>query len=192
MNSSDALFCFTLSNAYQRVGMKDSAAYYLEKGKELQKKEKYAKVSVLVESKPEEMIGERLALWNKGMQQKEKLKLHERNERWACAGLIGLFVSLIVWTVFYIRKSRRYQASEEKRTILESEHQQLVEQWIQVEEQLTKQDVLLQEQGVLLERKEEQIQLLQQRLDDFSVDNVDILDKVNRIITDFKYKEESD
>ena len=81
---------------------------------------------------------------------------------------------------------------EKQYATLKEEKQGFVKKHAQLVNRLSQQDGQLQEQEALLGQKEEEIRVLKQRLDNLSSDKVDALDKVKRIIADFKCKESSE
>ena len=129
-----------------------------------------------------------LAQWK---HQQEELENQSQNKSLAYIGLAVLFASLAICFVFYFRKSSHHKNVEELCVALKKEKQQLDKQYELVTNQMLQQDSKIQEQEVLLERREEQILFLQQRLDNLSPNSIEVLDKINRILADFKSKERS-
>ena len=187
--ASEAMSNIALGNAYQRIEMEDSATYYLEKGMELRKKEGLAKITASVKEQPEEIVRSRMSLLGKWKQQQEELERQTRYKHLSYVGLICLFVCLVIGCVWFFRKSLYQKKMEEQYATLKEEKQGFVKKHAQLENRLSQQDGQLQEQETLLGQKEEEIRVLKQRLDNLSSDKVDVLDKIKRIIADFKCKE---
>lgn len=190
--SSEAVSCIALGNAYRRIGMVDSATYYLKRGMELRKKEGLSKIAAPVKELSEEIVESRMSLLGKWKQQQEELERQIRYKYLSYVGLICLLVCLVMGYVWVFRKSRYHKKMEKQYATLKEEKQGFVKKHAQLVNRLSQQDGQLQEQEALLGQKEEEIRVLKQRLDNLSSDKVDALDKVKRIIADFKCKESSE
>ena len=191
-SASEAVSCIALGNAYQRIGMGDSATYYLERGKELRKKEGLAKITTPVKEQSEETVRSRMSLLGKWKQQQEELERQTRYKHLSYVALICLFVCLVIGRVWFFRKSRYHKKTEKQYATLKDEMQGFVNKHAQLVNRLSQQDGQLQEQEALLGQKEEEIRMLKQRLDNLSSDKIDVLNKVKRIIADFRCKESSE
>lgn len=176
-SSSEAVSCIALSNAYQRIGMQDSANYYLQLGKELQEKKNFAEISVPVKSQSEEVVESRMSSLAQWMHQHEELDSQSRKKRMAYIGLVCLLVVLLGWAAFYLKKLKHHEATEQQRKNLEEEKGKLSKEYTQTKEQLA-------EKEALLKQKQKEIQLLQQRLESLSSDAVHVLAKAKQIISD--------
>lgn len=190
--SSEAVSCIALGNAYRRIGMEDSATYYLKRGMELRKKEGLSKIAAPVKELSEEIVESRMSLLGKWKQQQEELERQTRYKYLSYVGLICLLVCLVMGYVWVFRKSRYHKKMEKQYATLKEEKQGFVKKHAQLVNRLSQQDGQLQEQEALLGQKEEEIRVLKQRLDNLSSDKVDVLDKIKRIIADFKCKESSE
>lgn len=191
-SASEAVSCIALGNAYRRIGMEDSATYYLKRGMELRKKEGLSKIAAPVKELSEEIVKIRMSLLGKWKQQQEELERQTRYKRLSYVGLICLLVCLVIGGAWFFRKSRYHKKTEKQYATLKDEMQGFVNKHAQLVNRLSQQDGQLQEQESLLGQKEEEIRVLKQRLDNLSSDKVDVLDKIKRIIADFKCKESSE
>ncbi|MBQ5806066.1 MAG: hypothetical protein IIW24_02325, partial [Lachnospiraceae bacterium] len=104
--SSEAVSCIALGNAYRRIGMVDSATYYLKRGMELRKKEGLSKIAAPVKELSEEIVESRMSLLGKWKQQQEELERQTRYKYLSYVGLICLLVCLVMGYVWVFRKSR--------------------------------------------------------------------------------------
>ena len=190
--SSEAVSCIALGNAYRRIGMEDSATYYLKRGMELRKKEGLSKIAAPVKELSEEVVKIRMSLLGKWKQQQAELERQTRYKRLSYVGVICLFVCLVIGGAWFFRKSRYHKKTEKQYATLKDEMQGFVNKHAQLVNRLSQQDGQLQEQEALLGQKEEEIRMLKQRLDNLSSDKIDVLNKVKRIIADFRCKESSE
>lgn len=133
-----------------------------------------------------------MSLLGKWKHQQEELERQTRYKHLSYVGLICLFVCLVIWSVWFLRKFQYHKKMEKQYVALKEEKQGLVKEHSQLVNRLSQQDGQLQEQEILLEQKEEEIRMLKQRLDNLFADKVDVLDKVKRIIADFRCKESSE
>lgn len=177
-SSAESVSYIALGNAYQRIGMQDSADYYFRQGKELQNKEMFAEASSIVQRQSEETVKIQMSALAQRMQQHEELESQSRKKRMAYVGVGVLLVVLLGCGAFYLKKSKHHKVTEQQRKNLVKEKEELAGEYAQTQKQLA--------------AKQQEIQLLQQRLDSLSSDKVDALDKVKRIIADFKCKESSE
>ena len=167
--SSEAVFCIALGNAFQQIGMQDSVDYYFRQGKELQNKEMFAEASSIVQRQSEETVKKQMSALAQRMQQHEELESQSRKKRMAYVGVGVLLVVLLGCGAFYLKKSKHYEAMEQQRKNLEKEKEELAEEYAQIQKRLT--------------GKQQEIQLLQRRLDSLSSDAVRVLDKAKQIIS---------
>ena len=177
------VYCLTLGNAYQRIGIKDSADYYLAKGKELRIKAEteYPNSSNLftqrVESKYtlEQRI-QQMRIDDSYRQQ----RIEERNNYMAS---ICILVLVLVFVVCLIRKKhlRRETLYREE---TEVEKQQLTHAHNQTRKQL-------QQEQEELKRKNQELALMQQKVALLSADAGSVFDKINQIAGESQYKEDS-
>ena len=168
-SSSESVSCIALGNAYKRIGMQDSADYYLRQGKELFEREKFAENSVPVKRQSEEMVKSRMSSLVQRMQLYEELDSQSSKKRMAYIGVVCLLVVLLGWGAFYLKKSKHHEVTEQQRKNLEEEKGKLSEEYTQVQKQLAE--------------KLQEIQLFQQRLESLSSDAVHVLTKAKQIIS---------
>jgi hypothetical protein len=180
-SSSEAVSCIALGNAYQRIGMQDSADYYWRSGQELQDKEKFAVMSAPVKRQSEEMVKSRMSSLAQRMQLHEELDSQSSKKRMAYLGLACLWIVLLGWGAFYLKKLKHHEATEQQRKKLEEEKGKLSKEYIQTKEQLA-------EKEALLTQKQKEILLLQQRLESLSSDAVHVLTKAKQIISDKQHE----
>ena len=204
-SASEAVSCIALGNAYQRIGMEDSAAYYLEKGKELRKKEDFAKYS---EKSSDKGVVSNMKMHIERLKQKEALgkqQIHKRNTYVVVLTIV--LVVVIIWAVYKIRKlhvqhraeERVRKISKELCTTLEGEKKRLAEEIASVkvllqqkEADLFQQKEELRTERNMLMQKELEIKSLQVQLDKLSSDTIHMFNKIKQIISDFCTKNRSE
>ena len=168
-SSAESVSYIALGNAYQRIGMQDSADYYFRQGKELQNKEMFAEASSIVQRQSEETVKKQMSALAQRMQQHEELESQSRKKRMAYVGVGVLLVVLLGCGAFYLKKSKHHEVTEQQRKNLVKEKEELAGEYAQTQKQLA--------------AKQQEIQLLQQRLDSLSSDAVRVLDKAKQIIS---------
>ena len=197
-SASEAVSCIALGNAYQRIGMQDSATYYLEKGKELREKGNFVKYS---EKFSDKGMVSNMKMHIERLKQKEALgnqQIYKRNMY--VVVLMIVLVVVIIWAVYKIRKlhaqhqteERVRKISEELCATLEDEKKRLAEKVASVKMQLHQQEAdlyrhkeELRTQRNMLMQKEQEIKTLQLQLDKLSSDTIHLFDKIKQIISDF-------
>ena len=183
---SEDTYCFTLGNAYRRIGQQDSADYYIEKGKEL--KEKEDRIRLSNPSKQhllEEFKGEEVTLKD-FLERMTMSDAHQRQiARKRMVYLVSFLALVIVGAIFFIYLRKRHQQKEvRQREKAEAEKLQLVHAHQQTQE-------LLKEEQEELQRKENVILAMQQELDALASDTHAVFDKINRIVADYLYQDSS-
>lgn len=187
IDSSASVFCLALGHAYQRIGMQDSAAYYLDKGNEQKKQESLARLSTL----PGRDGIDFTEMFMGRLRQKEELERESEQKFHVYAFLwMVVLVVVVVLLVYLVRKSNlRYRKDlQEQRSESECKQQQLCE----TEEQLKQTEEALKNEKEVLMRKEREIESLQSQLDKFLSETGSVHDKIKQIIADFRHKESSD
>ena len=112
-SSSEAVSCIALGNAYRRIGMEDSAAYYLEKGKELRKKKDLAMYSDLSKISSDKGVVSNIKIHIEQLKQKEALgkqQIYKRNMY--VVVLMIVWVVVIIWAAYKIRKLHAHHQAE--------------------------------------------------------------------------------
>ena len=201
-----------LGNAYLRMEKQDSATYYLNKGKELKKKEAFASLSVPMNSVKDDRENSEKPIVRLMEQKKQKEELEWLNIQQNVI-LLLLIVGLVVFIVYFRKFRKRHQEEEELRKAmeelcesLEEEKERLSERQAQTQELLHAKETQLQEKEGLLKhtiedlrkekeeliQKEKTIEVLQLQLDKVASDAIRVLDKIKQIIADFRYKDCSD
>ena len=193
------LYYLTLGNSYQRIGMKDSAMYYLEKGKELRKKEDFSKYSVLPQVSPNKESVGMVEIFIERLKQKEDANKQQIQKHDIFT--ISLFVVLFILLALAIYKIKKYhggykieeglrKTSEELCAVLEVQKQQLDEEVSSIRIQLQQKEIELNQQKEklsaerdVLKYKEQKIESLQMQLDKLLSDTVHVFDKINRVIS---------
>jgi hypothetical protein len=126
IDSSASVFCLALGHAYQRIGMQDSAAYYLDKGNEQKKQESLARLSTL----PGRDGIDFTEMFMGRLRQKEELERESEQKFHVYAFLwMAVLVVVVVLLVYLVRKSNlRYRKElQEQRSESECKQQQLCE-----------------------------------------------------------------
>ena len=145
-----------LGNAYLRMGKQDSATYYLNKGKELKKKEAFASLSVPMNSVKDDRENSEKPIVRLMEQKKQKEELEWLNIQQNVI-LLLLIVGLVVFIVYFRKFRKRHQEEEELRKAmeelcesLEEEKERLSERQAQTQELLHAKETQLQEKEGLL------------------------------------------
>lgn len=188
---SEYLYCLTLGNAYQRIGEKDSADCYLNKGKELREREERAKFStpsqyLTKEFKNTMPIEQRLEQIQASYLFNEQLT--RQQSEYIVLTLVLLLASVLV--ILFIRK---HHALKEKAQLekAEAEKQRLTRVHEQTKGALLQTEEQLQQEKEKLRHKEEQLTVIQQELEALSPDTRSVFEKINRIVEDCLYKDRS-
>ena len=151
LHSSTSAFCLALGHAYQRIGMQDSAAYYLNKCDELKKQEELARLSTLSGRDGMDLTGmfvERLK--QKGEQEREREQMYHVYALW----WMLLSVAVVMLMIYFVRRSKiKYKeeeflrkSSEELRLILKEEKVKLTEECQSIQMQLQQKEQALRQQ----------------------------------------------
>ena len=184
-----------LSQAYQRIGEEDSAAFYLEKSRNVDTKKRMIVPSdaTLKEQMKLEAASD---MFIERMKQQNELERQEEQMRLVYV-ILGL---IVVCSLYYIVKRRLrykgefslYQTTEEQRKALEAEKLRLVSECVRAKELLAQKEMELQKEKEALLDKEKEIEHLQLQLDELSSDAARVLDKIKQIIADHRHKNCSD
>lgn len=187
--------CLALSEAFQRVGEKDSADFYLEKSRKLDTKIK-TRVPLATHLKEQMKLEAASDMYAERMKRKRELERREeqmRNAYWVLGGVVLLLLGYIVRR--HIRRQSEMtllETTEEERKALETEKDRLTSEYMCAKEQLEQKEKELQEEKEALLRREEEIARLQAQLDELSSDVTRVLDKIKQIIADHRHKNCSD
>ena len=178
------VYCLTLGNAYQRIGIKDSADYYLAKGKELKIKTEtgHSNVSDIF---AKEYNNKGISLEQRIQQMRiddsyRQQRIEERNNYMAS---ICILVLVLIFVVCLIRK-KYLRRETHYREETEVEKQQLTHAHNQTRKQL-------QQEQEELKRKNQELDLMQHKVALLSTDAGSVLDKINQIAGESQYKEDS-
>lgn len=182
---SEDTYCFTLGNAYRRIGQQDSADYYLKKGMELKEQADRAQYSTPSKHLTEEFKGEEVSLqeWLGRMEMTDEYRQQTSHKRMVYVVSLCIVVVVGVLAFFYLR-NRHLQKEDKQREAAEAEKRELQDAHQQTREQL------LQKQEELQQKKEE-ISAMQQEIDALSSDAPAVFDKINRIVADYSYQDSS-
>ena len=189
----DYMHYLVWGNAYQQIGEKDSAAYYLAKGKELKEKEKWTNFSVpsnhLTEEfeKGSQSLEERLDQ----MRMNDEYNAQINRKQMALVISVSVLVVLGIVVVLYLRKRYlrketllRKESAAEKQQLAQA-HEQTKGLLQQTEEQLLKEREELQQ-------KKDQLLLMQREIEALSADAGSVFDKIKHIVEDHHYKAASE
>ncbi len=182
---SEDTYCFTLGNAYGRIGQQDSADYYIKKGKELKEREDRSQYSTPSKHLTKEFKQEEVSLqeWLGRMEMTDEYRQQTSHKRMAY--VVSLCIVLVVGGVaFFYLRNRHLQKEAKQRETAEAEKHQLQDAHQQTREQL------LQEQEEL-QRKKEEILVMQQEIDALASDASAVFNKINRIVADYLYQDSS-
>ena len=184
-----------LSQAYQRIGEEDSAAFYLEKSRNVDTKKRMIVPSdaTLKEQMKLEAASDMFIERMKQQKELERKEEQMRNAYWVLGGVVLLLLGYIVRR--HIRRQSEMtllETTEEERKALETEKNRLTSEYMCAKEQLEQKEKELQEEKEALLRREEEIARLQAQLDELSSDATRVLDKIKQIIADHRYKNCSD
>ena len=182
---SEDTYCFTLGNAYRRIGQQDSADYYIKKGKELKEREDRSHFSTPSEHLTEEFKGEEVTLKD-FLERMTMSDAHQRQiARKRMVYLVSFLALVIVCVIFFIYLRKHHQQKEvRQREKAEAEKLQLVHAHQQTQE-------LLKQEQEELHRKQDEISVMQQELEALSSDTHAVFDKINRIVADYLYQDSS-
>lgn len=182
---SEDTYCFTIGNAYQRIGQQDSADYYLKKGLELKEQADRAQYSTPSKHLTEEFKQEEVSLqeWLGRMEMTDEYRQQTSHKRMVYVVSLCIVVVVGVLAFFYLR-NRHLQKETKQRETAEAEKRQLQDAHQQTREQL------LQKQEEL-QQKQEEISAMQQEIDTLSSDTSAVFDKINRIVADYSYQDSS-
>ena len=182
---SEDTYCFTLGNAYRRIGQQDSADYYIKKGKELKEREDRSQYSAPSKHLAEEFKGEEVSLqeWLGRMEMMDEYRQQTSHKRMVY--VVSLCIVVVVGGVafFYLRnrhlqkEAKQRETAEAEKRELQNAHQQTREQLLQKQEEL--------------QRKKEEISAMQQEIDALASDTSAVFDKINRIVADYLNQESS-
>lgn len=189
----DYMHYLVWGNAYQRIGEKDSAAYYLAKGKELKEREKWVHFST-----PSNHLTEEFELGNQSLEDRlNQMRMNDEYNaqinRKQMALVISVSVLVVLGTVIilYLRKRHlrkethlRKESAAEKQQLTQA-HEQTKGLLQQTEEQLLKEREELQQ-------KKEQLLLMQREIEALSADAGSVFDKIKHIVEDHHYKAASE
>lgn len=184
-----------LSQAYQRIGEEDSAAFYLEKSRNVDTKKRMIVPSdaTLKEQMKLEAASDMFIERMKQQKELERQEEQMRNAYWVLGGVVLLLLGYIVRR--HIRRQSEMtllETTEEERKALETEKNRLTSEYMCAKEQLEQKEKELQEEKEALLRREEEIARLQAQLDELSSDVTRVLDKIKQIIADHRHKNCSD
>jgi hypothetical protein len=182
---SEDTYCFTLGNAYRRIGQQDSADYYIKKGKELKEREERSQYSTPSKHLTEEFKGEEVSLqeWLGRMEMTDEYRQQTSHKRMVYVVSLCIVVVVGVLAFFYLRnrhlqkEAKQREAAEAEKRELQDAHQQTREQLLQKQEEL--------------QQKKEEISAMQQEIDALSSDAPAVFDKINRIVADYSYQDSS-
>ena len=184
-----------LSQAYQRIGEEDSAAFYLEKSRNVDTKKRMIVPSdaTLKEQMKLEAASD---MFIERMKQQKELERREE-QTYLVYVLLGL---VVLYLLYYIVKRRLrykgdfslYQTTEEQRKALETEKLRLTSECVRAKELLERKEQELQKEKEVLLCKEKEIERLQSQLEALSSDAVRVFDKIKQIIADYRNKSCSD
>ena len=189
----DYMHYLVWGNAYQRIGEKDSAAYYLAKGKELKEKEKWTNFSV-----PSNHLTEEFELGSQSLEERlnqmrmnDEYKAQINRKQMALVISVSVLVVLGTVIILYLRKRHlrkethlRKESAAEKQQLTQA-HEQTKGLLQQTEEQLLKEREELQQ-------KKEQLLLMQREIEALSADAGSVFDKIKHIVEDHHYKAASE
>lgn len=182
---SEDTYCFTLGNAYRRIGQQDSADYYIKKGKELKEREDRSQYSTPSKHLTEEFKQEEVSLqeWLGRMEMTDEYRQQTSHKRMVYVVSLCIVLVVGVLAFFYLRnrhlqkEARQREAAEAEKRELQDAHQQTREQLLQKQEEL--------------QQKKEEISAMQQEIDTLSSDAPAVFDKINRIVVDYSYQDSS-
>ena len=175
---SEYLYCLILGNAYQRIGEKDSADYYLNKGKELKEREERAKFStpspnLSNEFKNTPSIEQRLNQIQVDYHFNQQIT--KQQSKYIVLTLILLLIGILI--IFFIKKHHILK-EKERHERAEAEKEQISRAYKRAKN--------------VLQQTEEQLTVLQQELEVLSSDTLPVFDKINQIVKDYLYKDRSE
>ena len=189
---SEYLYYLILGNAYQRIGEKDSADYYLNKGKELKEREERAKFStpspnLSSEFKNTPSIEQRLNQIHVGYHFNQQIT--KQQSKYIVLTLILLLICILI--IFFIKKHHtlKEKVQQEKS---EAEKERISRAYERTKNVLQQTEEQLQQEKERLQSKEEQLTALQQELEVLSSDTLHVFDKINLIVKDYLYKDRSE
>lgn len=180
----DFAYCLTLGHAYQRIGIKDSADYYLAKGKELKKKTEIGHSNVSnIFAKEYNDKGISLEQRIQQMRINDSYRQQSIEDRNNYMVSICILVLVLVFVVYQIRK-RFLRKETHYREEGEVEKQQLIHEHNQTRKQL-------QQEQEELKRKNQELALMQNKVALLSTDTGSVFEKINQIADESQYKEDS-
>ena len=178
----DYMHYLVWGNAYQRIGEKDSAAYYLAKAEDLKEKEKRIKFSTPSNHLTEEFKKETRRLEELFARMKMNDEYSEKINRKQMAFIVSVSVLVIlgIVIVLYLRKRHlRKEARQYKEA--STEKQQLIQAHKQTKEQLKQKHEELQQ-------KNKELLLMQRKIETLSSNTGSVFDKMKQIVEEYQYK----
>ena len=183
---SEDTYCFTLGNAYLRIGQQDSADYYIKKGKELKEREDRSHFSTPFKQHLPKEFKKKDVSFKDFLERMAMNDAHQQQTaRKGMVYLVSFLALVIVCVIFFIYLHKRHRYKEGlQREKAEAEKHELVHA-----HQYT-QELLKQEQEEL-QRKKEEILVMQREMDALSSDASAVFDKINRIVADYSCQDTS-
>lgn len=183
---SEDTYCFTLGNAYRRIGQQDSADYYIKKGQELKEREDRSHFSTPFKQYLPKEFKKKEVSFKDFLKRMAMNDAHQQQTvRKRMIYLVSFLALVIVCVIFFIYLHKRHRYKEgRQREKAEAEKHELVHAHQHTQE-------LLKQEQEELQRKKEEISAMQQEIDALASDTSAVFDKINRIVADYLNQESS-